>query len=515
VSTPRRHTPDSFSSIGSTPPVHGHSACGMSPKPHLKTRVAVLGAGPAGLSAAHALLTRDSAVLVDVFEAEPRVGGCVISERVHGLLFEAGPNSMNAKHPAVHDLVFRQLGLAPRVRERSPLAQHFFVAMDGRLVPMPRSIPDFITSTLLSTGAKLRILAEPFIPRIKDPEEAGRESIEQFFTRRFGREVADTVVDPAVAGIFSGRTANLSMKRVFARLWTIERKAGSVVGGMLRGFGKTPPDPRFPVVGSKALRASISFDDGLEVLTTALASGIQANPRARIKTKDPVRDLDRDSSTGLWKVNSRGHRYDAVISTIPAHAVRKVRSNDSAVKQLFLNMARKIVYAPVAVVLLVYKEADIKHKLDGFGFLVPSKHPRNGLLGVTFSSSNYPGRIENPEELYVTAYVGGSRDPGKALLPAAQVTNLAASEVQDLIGTKSPAPVFSRVKLWSHGIPQYTEEFDAVEHQMRNVEILAPGLVMAGNYRDGVGLPDAILSGLQAADRALESIARASAVPVP
>jgi protoporphyrinogen/coproporphyrinogen III oxidase len=479
-------------------------------------RVAVLGAGPAGLAAAHELLARDAAVRVDVFEAAARAGGCVASERVHGVLYEAGPNSMNSKHPAVHDLLFRQLALGPRVRRRDPRAKHFFIALGGRLVPLPTSLPALVASRLLTTGAKLRILLEPFVPRVADREAAERESVDQFFTRRFGREVADTVVDPAVAGIFSGRTANLSMKHAFSRLWAVERKAGSVFGGMLRGLGKAQPDSRFPAIDSRALRASLSFDDGLQVLTNTLAASIESNSRARIKTKTPVTSVNRSKHDGLWRINASGRRYDAVISTIPAHAVEHVRSNDSAVKELFVDMARKILYAPVAVVLLVYKEAEVKHKLDGFGFLVPSKHPRNGLLGVNFSSSNYPGRVEDPEELFVTAYIGGSRDPTKALLPADQVVELAAREVHDLIGTTNTTPVFSRVKLWSQGIPQYgAGEFEAIADRMKNIEILAPGLVLAGNYRDGIGLPDALLSGIHAAERALASVASAMTVPVP
>jgi protoporphyrinogen/coproporphyrinogen III oxidase len=480
---------------------------------------------------ADAVLRRSPDARVDVFEAGPSAGGAVTSARERGLRFELGPNSMAAKHAAVYDLVHRKLGLGGRVVQRDRAAKSFFIVKGGRMLALPMSVGGFFRSKLFSAGAKLRVCAEPFVPRLRDPVAARHESVDGFFRRRFGREIAETVIDPAVAGIFSGVTARLSMKHAFARVWAAEREAGSVIGGLLRGAGKPKkgrqarraPDsvpgqlaepggeaaPDVPAVPAKLLKASFSFDGGVAVLTDALEAAVRGSGRARVRLGTPVRRLTRSERTGRWGVNSRRAEYDAVISTIPAHAVAHVRTNDSAVARCFKEMARRVMYAPVSVVVLAYKRADVRHKLDGFGVLVPSSEKLNGLLGVTFSASNYPSTVERDDELYVTAYVGGSRYPAKALLPGDQVVRLAAREVQALLGTTTRKPLFSRVKLWAKGIPQYdAQEYEGAAVEMRLVEEAAPGLVLAGNYRDGVGLPDALNSGMNACERALAFIAR-------
>lgn len=320
-----------------------------------------------------------------------------------------------------------------------------------------------------------------------------------------------------------------SGKTAFARLWNVERKAGSVIGGLLRGAGKPAKGrkqkkqagdvdgqvllqggeaaPDVPKVPPKQLRASFSFDGGLRVLTDALASTVRDDKRAKMLHRK-VRRLERDEASGRWAVNSRSPRYDAVISTIPPHAVEQIRTNDTSVARCFREMARRIAYAPISVVVLAYKKADITHKLDGFGVLVPSTEDRNGVLGITFSSSNYPSLVERDDEMYVTAYVGGSRYPDKAVLPGKQVVDIATGEVQALLGAKTRKPILSRVKLWATGIPQYdARAYEAASIEMRIVEEAAPGIVLAGNYRDGVGLPDALNSGMMAAERALAAVA--------
>lgn len=174
-------------------------------------RIAVLGAGASGLSAAAALLRRDASVLVDVYESGA-AGGVVTSCSAQGFTYELGPNSMNAKHAAVHDLVHAQLGLGARKVERDVRARYFYVVRDGQVVALPRDFKGLLRTRLLSWRGKLRVLREPFVPRLNDPVEARHESVDAFFRRRFGREIAERVIDPGVAGIYSGMTDRLSMK---------------------------------------------------------------------------------------------------------------------------------------------------------------------------------------------------------------------------------------------------------------------------------------------------------------
>jgi oxygen-dependent protoporphyrinogen oxidase len=50
-------------------------------------------------------------------------------------------------------------------------------------------------------------------------------------------------------------------------------------------------------------------------------------------------------------------------------------------------------------------------------------------------------------------------------------------------------------------IPQYNLGYGRYRELMREIEAEAPGLFLAGHYRDGVSLSDSIVSGCNAAER--------------
>lgn len=471
-----------------------------------RARIAVLGGGPAGLSAAYGVVAGGGGdVRVDVYESSGRLGGVVTSETDGGFTYELGPASMAAKHAAVADLIER-LGLRKRVVGRSATADNVFIVRDGAVLALPKGLRSFLGSRVLSWKTKARILFEPLVPKLKDAGAAEAESVGGFFERRFGKELVDYVVDPALAGIYSTRPADLSMKHAFARIWGMERKMGSVIGGLMRGGMKAPPDPRFKAYGRKELRASFSYDKGMEVIPRSLADGIAAGNYhgGKLRTNARVRTLDRDAD-GSWRVNGRG-KYDAVISTIPSYALGTVESNAASVRSAFQILAQKIRYAPVSIVVLGFKKSQVLHALNGFGALVPTVEKRR-ILGVNFSSSNFPGRVTEPGNVYLTAYVGGTRNPELALRPARELVDLSTEELQRLLGVTG-TPVFSRVKTWTQGIPQYTPGYDEMLCTMARLERRAPGLILGGNYRGGVGLPDALLSGIVAAEKALSYVGK-------
>lgn len=474
-------------------------------------KVAVLGGGPAGLSAAYRLLhTKDDdvgAIRVDIYEASGRMGGVLISEADGGFQYELGPASMNAKHAAVADLIYERLGLTSRVEQRCAAAKNFYLVRNGALLPMPRSPGQFLSTKLLSWRAKLAVLSEPFRRKLHDADKANVESVGDFFERRFSKELVDYVVDPALAGIYSAKPSELSMKHAFERIWTLERSKGSIIGGMFSGGLKTAPNPNYKPYSRKELLASFSFDKGMEVISTSMQSQIeQLNRGGKLYKNATVQSLERDDN-GTFRVNGRG-RYDAVISTIPTYALGNIYSSCTPIRRAFGILAKSIRYAPVSIVVLGFDKEQIPHKLDGFGALVPTAEGRR-ILGVNFSSSNFPTRLADPRKVFLTVYVGGSRNPGLPFRPAREVVDLSTSELRHILGVKGE-PCFSRVKTWTQGIPQYTPGYDKILCTIARLEDSAPGLILGGNYRDGVGLPDALLSGIKSAERALEHLKNTS-----
>ena len=124
--------------------------------------VGVIGAGIAGLAAAHQL--REEGVAVRVLEASDRTGGAIQSERTEGFLVEDGPNTVRAGAPALEAIV-DDLGLQDRRIWANDDADTRYVVRDGRPTPLPQSVSSFLSTDLFSIRAKLRLLAEPFIGR--------------------------------------------------------------------------------------------------------------------------------------------------------------------------------------------------------------------------------------------------------------------------------------------------------------------------------------------------------------
>jgi oxygen-dependent protoporphyrinogen oxidase len=124
-------------------------------------KVAVVGGGVTGLAAAYRL--QSLGFEPTVYEAAPRVGGVAWTERQDGFLAETGPNSLAAPKPAAAALL-SELGLAERLLEASPAGRRRYIVRDGRLVPLPLSPIELLTSAALSPKAKLGLLREPFVP---------------------------------------------------------------------------------------------------------------------------------------------------------------------------------------------------------------------------------------------------------------------------------------------------------------------------------------------------------------
>lgn len=434
--------------------------------------VAVVGGGVTGLAAAYRLQSRGH--LVTVYEAAPRVGGVVRTERREGYLAEAGPNTLTEPDPLVAALL-EELGLAGRRVEAGEAARTRYVVRGGRPVALPSSPRDLLTTRAFSLRAKLTILAEPVLRR---GEPAGAESVAGFVRRRLGGEVLDYAADPFVAGIYAGDPAALSMRHALPRLYALEREHGSLVRG---AFAR----------GRRSLRP-FSFPDGLGEIPLALAARLGD----RICSDAPVQTIARAGPGWLVRGADDETRHDAIVLAVPAHAFGTLRMEGPSGARLAELAA--IPHAPVAVVTLGFRRGDVAHRLDGFGLLVPAVERRR-VLGTLFSSTLFPGRAP-PGHVTLTTFVGGTRQPELAALEAGAMVALVQEELAELLGARGE-PTFRHVVRWSRAIPQYVLGYERWLDLMAEIERANPGLFLAGSYRGGVALGDALRSGLEAAMR--------------
>lgn len=448
--------------------------------------IAIIGGGITGLTAAFRL--QQQHLPVTLYEAGQRVGGVIQSVRSNGYLAEFGPNTILETSPKIGSLI-QDLGLTPRRLYSDPRAEKRYIVRGRKPVQLPGSPAAFFATSLFSTGAKLRLAWEPFVRKISADVE---ESVAQFVKRRIGQEFLDYAINPFVAGVYAGDPARLSVPHAFPKLHAIEQRYGSLILGQF--LGARERKKRAEV--SKQDAKKVSFDEGLQLLTETLGARLGEN----LHVGTPVLGL-REEREGWTVTAQRGgekveREHSLVIYTAPAYRLPLIELVTE--KRLHCGTFAQINYPPVASVVLGFKRSDVAHPLDGFGMLVPEVE-RFNILGTLFSSSLFPNRA--PEGyVTLTSYVGGTRAPELALRPVSEIIDLTLRDLQTILGI-SGKPAFQHTFLYPKAIPQYEVGYGRFKDLMSRLEKDAPGLFLAGNYRDGVSLGDSIVAGHSVAER--------------
>jgi protoporphyrinogen/coproporphyrinogen III oxidase len=466
--------------------------------------VAVVGAGITGLVAAYALRRRG--VNVTLYEASGHAGGSIRTTHADGFLAEHGPSAFVTSAPV--DTLLSQLDLLDDVIPADPEANRRYVMRRGTLLPFPVTPWAMLSTRLLSTRAKLRVLMEPLVKARTDTSD---ESVASFVRRRLGREVLDYAVDPFISGIFAGDPETLSMAHAFPRVSELEQRYGSLSRGLMAQRREPSAPAVAPAVHDGPLPASaprgarlISFIDGMQTLPDALEAALAGT----VRLSCPVRLVHRHESR--WVVDagqdgaSRARTVDAVVMATPAHILAAMEL-PAALRKVSAPV-EQVEYPPVSTITLGFHRAEVAHPLDGFGVLIPSAEQRT-LLGVLFNSSLFPSRA--PDGFVVlTCFVGGARLAGRAREDADLLLERVLLELRQMLGVRGE-PVFAKHVYWPRAIPQYTVGYQAVKDAADATEQQNPGLYLAGNYRNGVSVGDCIASGQQVADRVAGYLSRA------
>jgi oxygen-dependent protoporphyrinogen oxidase len=442
------------------------------------SRIAVVGGGIAGLTAAHRLSGVHEVV---VFERETTAGGKIRSQNIAGgFLFEWGPSGFLASAEAVQSLI-DELGLRDVLTPASEAAKKRFIYWNGALHALPAKPPEALKMTILSPLGKLRAFRELFIAK---GDGADDESVLAFMQRRFGREVAERLVAPALLGISGGDAATTSMAAIFPRVREIEAEHGSVIRGLMKG-------PR----RSTGL---MSFaDGGMQTLTDRLAARLGERFRSGIT----VERIERDGAG--WRVVHDGEttHADAVIVATPADAAAGLLAGVDAALAARL---REIPYAPMRAVGVAFRSSDVPAPLDGFGFLAARKQGVR-LLGAFFTSTIIPEHAP-PGTAYLRIFLGGATDPEIAALDAAAVKAIVLADLRKILGITA-APIAHHEVLWRQAIPQYRLQHRAIVAAIEAREAQLPGLALAGNAYRGLGVGDTVRDALAVAER-IGSVAR-------
>lgn len=453
-------------------------------------KIAVIGGGISGLSAAHRLmeLSRESGRTdeVRVLEASPRLGGIVSTRTGNGYLLEEGPDSFITDKPRALELC-KRLGLEKDLIPTNAVRRSH-VLWGGRLHPVPEGFhlmspgktSTLLGSSLFSMDGKARLLVERLV---KPRKESGDESVASFVRRRLGPEALERLVQPLVSGIYGGDVEELSMRALFPRFADMENIHGSLAAARSAardGEGEGTSGARY------ALFMSLKSGIGslIEALSRALPQGC-ASVQASVQTI--FRGGDR------WELTlDTGHSLsvDGVVLALPApRAAKLLRAVDGAAADA-LSAVR---CAPSANVTFAWPRAAAQIP-ESFGFTVPGSLGKP-LLGCTFSDAKFPGRAPEGAAL-LRAFIAPSfldRDDDE-LVQAARET------LAEVLGLKGE-PLFSLVKRHAQAMPQYTvghvDRIASLDLRLKAI----PRFVLAGNALRGVGLPDCVKSAEDAAER--------------
>ncbi|MCY0895451.1 MAG: protoporphyrinogen oxidase [Alicyclobacillaceae bacterium] len=461
-----------------------------------RRRFAVIGGGITGLSAAYQLyklaLAAGEPIDCHLYEASDRLGGKILTYREQGLTLEAGPDSMLRRKPAGMGLI-RDLGMESEIVDQSLAANKTYIVKEGNLIPMPKGtnmgIPvqfqPFFETNLLSPSAKARVFSDLILPR---REETSDESLGGFLRRRFGDELVNSLCEPLLAGIYSGKIDDLSLAATFPQFGLLEQNHRSVILGLRRAASKSAGS--VPETGRSAF---ITLRRGLASLTDRLAEVLA--PEATFHLESPVSSISKhDRRYAFAGDASLDCLYDGVVVTTPSEPAAKLIQPFAP----HWHWIHSIPAVSTATVILGFRSNQIDVQLDASGFVIPRSENR-GITASTFVSSKWP-HTTTEDYVLVRCYVGRSGQEQYLELSDEQMLQLVRNELQSLVGIQVP-PVFSKITRWNDAMPQYhvghLDRINTVETELKSN---APGLVLAGAPYHGVGIPDCIQQGQNAAN---------------
>ena len=463
-------------------------------------RIAIIGGGISGLSSAFTIEEKRESgtdVRYVLFESSPRLGGVLVTDHVDGCLVEAGPDSFLTEKPWAADLCGR-IGLGDQLIGSNDSERKTYIVAKGKLVVMPdglmfmvpTKIMPTVFSPLFSWRTKLRMAAEWFHPPHKASED---ETVAEMVRRHYGPEMVELLADPLLSGVYGGEASGLSVRAVLPRFADMESKHGSLGRAMLESR-KQARKKMGAAANVPARPLFTSLKDGMQQMVDALVARLDAKA---LKTSAVVQSVIRQDNGWTVCAGYQTDQFDAVIIATPAHAAADLLESTDE------NLARdlsEIRYSSSVTVTLGYDEKVRRALPPGFGFLVPRSEGHR-MLAATFVHNKFPHRAPENRAL-VRCFLGGARDEPILEMSGKEILEIVRGELRQIIALNAE-PLFARVYKWKSAMAQYS-----VGHleRLQRIEALRqklPGLALAGNGYNGIGVPDCVRSGTEAAGKVL------------
>ncbi|MFC1523882.1 protoporphyrinogen oxidase [Thermodesulfobacteriota bacterium] len=425
--------------------------------------VIIIGAGLSGLSSSHFVNKFAPGLEVVLLEKSMRPGGAVRSFHDDGIRAEWGPHGFLDNTAESRELL-EDLDLVSEA-QRAPLGDFLrFVCHDGSLHPLPQKPQVLLTTSLLSLGGKLRLIADLW----KKPAPDGM-TISQWAEYRFGKEVLP-LVDAAVTGTFAGDLDRLSIDVVMPGVRNLEKEMGSVLRGLkAKKKGQVQSGP---------LPAMLNFPQGMERLISSLA-----REKNIYFGTEALKIFNQDSA---WTVNTLNETFrakDLLIALPVNQALNLLASLDQP----------PVSSIPVAKIINVIMKFPASAKVPrGFGYLAPEKEHRF-TMGAMFTSHMFPEKTPGGTVL-IEALVGGRRHPERLDLGDDELVRRIYQDIKELMDLPDP-PDYTKVLRPESGIPQMEKDHPRLLEWREQLVKKTPGLHVTGFGWDGIGMNDMIKNG--------------------
>jgi len=447
----------------------------------MSKKVVIIGGGISGLSAAYYL--NKAGLRPTIVERAQQLGGVIRTTTQQGCLLEGGPDSFMAAKPWAMELI-REVGLGDQVIGSNDHLRVTYILKKGKLVPLPdglmmmvpTKIMPLIGTNLLTWGTKIRMGLE-FLRRAPKAPLPDR-SVYDFLLDHYGQESIDYLAEPLLAGVYGGDPREMSVKSVLGRFAEIEAKYGSLTRGVLAA-----PKPKGSGSGGSLFR---TLKNGLGQLVDALKPSADT-------IHGEVDALERNGSEFRVRVN--GNWIDAthvVVATPAGDAAKLLQPWNGNIS----NLLNAVPYTSSVTMSLGYRKDTFDHPLNGFGFLVP-KRERKLMAACTWVGNKFSYRVPD-DMVLLRCFMGGDalKESDDSLVEHA------VAELRRIMGLQAK-PVFHSISRWANSMAQYTVGHEKRVQELEGILQKVPNLYLAGNAYRGIGLPDCVKMGKDAATRIL------------
>jgi oxygen-dependent protoporphyrinogen oxidase len=472
-------------------------------------RIAIIGGGIAGLSAAWALeKARRAGQDIDfaLYESAEQLGGVIQSEIIDGCVVEGGPDSFLTEKPAAAQLC-RELGLGDQLLPSNDAERKTYIVVKNRLIPLPDGLMFMVPTKLVPTAltrlfswsTKLRMGLEYLFPPSPATQD---ESVAEMTRRHYGQQAVDRLVSPLLSGVYGGDASQLSVRAVLPRMVEMEQKHRSLTRAMLAARKKALPS------GGERKSAPPLFTTlrgGMRQMIDALAAQLPAGSvhlGTRVHALSRIEAPAQGAQDSGWIVESSfgADPFDAVILALPAWGSASLLR---LIDRPLADVLSGVPYSSSITVTLGYDRDQLANLPSGFGYLVPASEGRR-MLACTFVHAKFAGRVPENKGL-LRCFLGGAGN--EALLEAsdASLTGSVLQELAEVLHLKAQ-PSFVRIYRWRQAMAQYGVGHLERIQLVRDRTAALPGLALAGNAYSGIGVPDCSRTGQEAAAMVLRTL---------